>query len=110
MNSSFTPELIKKARAAKSVGELFTLAKENSIEMTEEEAKTIFDRLNLSGELSDDELDSVAGGGCNSGKCVLCGHKMKMDMKYCLDRCYNPECLAYKNYLRMNELYGEDNW
>ena len=60
-------ELIAKAKEAKSPEELIALAKENSMEMTEETAKTYFDLLNpKTGELSDDELDNVAGGGCYS--------------------------------------------
>ena len=58
-------ELIEKARAAKSAEELMAIAKENGMEMTEEEAAEYFAQLNRSGELSDDELDSVAGGGCH---------------------------------------------
>ena len=43
------------------------LAKENGIELTEESAKAYFDRLHpQTGELSDDELDNVAGGGCHT--------------------------------------------
>ena len=60
-------ELMEKARAAKSAKELMSLAKENGVEMTEEEAQAYFSQLNKSGELADDELDSVAGGGCHSG-------------------------------------------
>lgn len=57
-------ELLKKAKTAKSVDELITLAKENGGELTREEAKTYFDCLNArTGELVDDELDSVSGGG-----------------------------------------------
>lgn len=63
----FTPEMIEKAKAAKTAEELMALAKENNIEMTEEEAKTYFAQLHpASGELSDDDLDNVAGGGCLS--------------------------------------------
>ena len=58
-------EMIAKAKEAKSVGELIALAKENGIELTEEDAKMYFEQLNAKkGELSDDELDCVAGGGC----------------------------------------------
>ena len=55
-------ELIAKAKEAASVEELLSLAKENSIELTEEQAKELFDALHASGELSDDELKDVAGG------------------------------------------------
>ena len=58
-------ELVNKARKAKSVEELLALAKENGIELTTEQAKEYFAQLNpTKGELSDDELEDVAGGGC----------------------------------------------
>ena len=64
---NLTPEMIEKAKAAKSVEELLELAKENSVEITAEEAKTYFAQLSpKSGELGDDDLDSVAGGACGS--------------------------------------------
>ena len=59
-------ELIEKARAAKSAEELMAIAKENGMEMTEEEAAEYFAQLHKSGELSDEELDAVAGGGCHA--------------------------------------------
>lgn len=65
-NEKLTPELMKKAEAAKSPEELLSIAKENGIEdFTEENAKAYFAQLHKSGELSDDELDNVAGGGCH---------------------------------------------
>ena len=58
-------ELVNKARKAESVEELLALAKENGIELTDEQAKEYFAQLNpTKGELSDDELEDVAGGGC----------------------------------------------
>ena len=61
-------EMIAKAKEAKSVEELIALAKENGIELNEEDAKMYFEQLNAKkGELSDDELDAVAGGGCHAG-------------------------------------------
>ena len=60
---NLTPELIAKAKAAKSAEELFEIAKANNVEMTEDEAKTYFAQLNANGTVSDDELDAVAGGG-----------------------------------------------
>lgn len=61
-------ELIKQAKAVNSSEELMHLAKENNMELTEEEAATYFAQLNCgSGELDDDELDSVSGGGCHNG-------------------------------------------
>lgn len=75
-----TPELVEKAKAVKGVDELIKLGKENNIGLTEEDAKDIFDRLNPKlGELSDEELDNVSGGGCGRPSlgetypCVSCG-------------------------------------
>lgn len=59
-------ELIARAKETGTVEELLALAKENGTELTEEEAKTYFDQLHQkTGELSDDELDNVAGGACH---------------------------------------------
>ena len=62
---NFNEETLAKVKQAKSVEELLTFAKESGVEMTAEQAQEIFARLNQkSGELADDELDNVAGGGC----------------------------------------------
>ena len=58
-------ELLEQAKAAPSAQELLSLAKENGIELTEEEAAAYFAQMHQSGELSDEELDNVAGGGCH---------------------------------------------
>ena len=74
-------ELMAKAKAAATPEELLALAKENDIELTEEGARLCFDHLHpKTGELSDDELDNVAGGGCYSSGGRLkttCGHKCR---------------------------------
>ncbi len=59
-----TNELITKAKESKSAEELLALAKENGYELTLEEAKVKYAELHNEGELSDDELDGAAGGGC----------------------------------------------
>ena len=65
---NYTPEIIEKAKAAKSAEELLEIAKANGVEMTEDEAATYFAQLGpKSGELDDDELDAVAGGACSNG-------------------------------------------
>ena len=64
--NNLTPEMIEKAKAARSAGELLEIAKENGIEMRADEAATCFAQLNpKSGALDDDDLDNVAGGACN---------------------------------------------
>lgn len=57
-------ELIEQAKKAASVDEIKTIAKENDLEISDEEAKTVFERFHTSGEISDEELDNVAGGKC----------------------------------------------
>ena len=66
-------ELLAKAKNAKTPEELIALAKENGMEMTEESAEAYYNLLHpQNGEVSDDELDNVAGGGChNGGKLVV---------------------------------------
>lgn len=72
-------ELIAKAKGTKTPEELAALAKESSIDLTEEEAKAYFEQLHpKTGELSDDELDNVAGGGCHNG-----GRLVVSVMHYC---------------------------
>ncbi len=64
MENKIAPELIEKAKQAKTPEELIAIAKENGTELTEENAKAYFAQLHKTGELNDDELDNVAGGGC----------------------------------------------
>lgn len=64
---AITNEIMAKAKEAKSPEELMALAKENGIDITEEIVNEYFGRLHPAlGELSDEELDNVAGGGCYS--------------------------------------------
>lgn len=64
---NLTSEIMEKAKQAKSADELLTIAKENGMEMTEEEAKAYYAQLHpVSGEIADDELENVSGGGCHA--------------------------------------------
>ena len=76
MENKFTPELIEKAKAAKSAEDILAIAKENGIVLGADEAKAYFDRLNKSGELSDEELDSVSGGCGGRTPCPNCGRHL----------------------------------
>ena len=58
----YSKELIEKAKTAKTAEELLAMAKAESVELTEEQAEKAFAELNKTGELSDEELDNVAGG------------------------------------------------
>ena len=72
----FSKELIEKAKTAKTAEELLELAKAENIEMTAEEAAKTFADLHKSGELSDDELDNVAGGLCEDEQVFYIGDRV----------------------------------
>lgn len=94
MEDKFTPELIEKARQANSPEELLALAKENGIELSEDEVKEYFERLNNSGELSDEELDNVSGGGCyyKDGRLVVtCDYNCKRYKCKCCGKEFDPK-------------------
>ena len=58
-------ELYSKAKELGTPEELLKLAHENGMEeFGEENAKAYFDLLHKSGELSDSEIETAAGGGC----------------------------------------------
>ena len=59
---NITKELFEKAKTAKSAEELLAMEKAENIEISAEEAAKAFAELNKTGELSDEELDNVAGG------------------------------------------------
>lgn len=62
MRGLITKELLEKAKKAKSAEKLLAFAKENEMEMAENEAKEYYNRFHALGELSDEELSSAAGG------------------------------------------------
>ena len=64
--NKLTNEMIQKAKACKTVEELLSLAKENGYSLTEEQATAKFNEWNKIGELADEELDNVSGGGCSA--------------------------------------------
>ena len=56
-------EMLKKLKEAKSAGDVAAIAKEHGKELTAEQAQEIYDKLKAAnGELSDDDLEGVAGG------------------------------------------------
>ena len=73
----FTAEQLEAAKAAKSPEELVAMAKEQGVSITHEQAAKFL--TPPIGELSDEELENVAGGGCGSNnpddffKCPNCG-------------------------------------
>ena len=75
-------ELRKAYSEAIRSGKTTEFLKAQGVDATEEDLKAFL--KNGSGEISDEELDNVAGGGCGStggeemGKCIYCGSPMKM--------------------------------
>lgn len=57
-----TKAMMEKAKTAKTAEELLEMAKAENIELSPEEAARYFAEPHKTGELSDDELDNVAGG------------------------------------------------
>ena len=86
---NLTPEMIEKAKAAKSAEELLELAKAGGVELTADEAATYFAQLNpQSGELDDDDLDAVAGGACSSNSNIpACGTKVRVTSGQTCNQC-----------------------
>ena len=60
--TNFTPEIITKAKAAKTVEELIAIAKDNNVELTQEQASIYFEQLQAGDAVHDEELDLVTGG------------------------------------------------
>lgn len=88
MMTNLTPELIEKAKTAKSAEELLAMAKENSVTLTVEEANAYYAQLNPEmGELDDDDLDNVSGGGCGGGSSNNNAQDAKTVTKVCCG-CY----------------------
>ena len=65
-------ELLQKAKTAGSVEELLAMAKKNNIDLTPEDAEKYYSRLHQNGEMSDEELDNVAGGFCSGAAIDQC--------------------------------------
>ena len=49
-------------KEAKSVEEIIAIAKEDGVELSVENAETLYAKMNQNRELTDEELDKVVGG------------------------------------------------
>ena len=105
---NFTPELIAKAKAAKSAEELIAIAKENNVELTAEQAKTYFEQLTATGVVADDELEIVAGGACgdNEEECYsIVSLPEKTFVEVINGKCCD-KCKGTKGYAKSLAVYG----
>lgn len=86
-------EMIMKGKSANTVEELKEMAVKENWNISDEEANAYFDELQKyktpnMGELNDDELDDVSGGGCYKGKRLVV-----TTMHSCMEwscKCGNP--------------------
>ena len=96
MENKITRENTEKENRTMSAEELTALAKENGIELSADETEACLERLNDPGELSDEELDGVAGGYampkmvsldycCERFGCMYCGWRGQT-LHYCDSR------------------------
>ena len=87
-------ELLEKAKKAKSAEELLEVAKSENIEFSPEQADKVYAELHKSGEISDEELDNVAGG-CEHtyhDACPACGNRSFSYYGESSVHCSNPKC------------------
>ena len=88
-NMNFTPELISKAKAAKSAEELIKIAEGEGVKLEEKDAEMFFNKLNQPEELADEELDAVAGG-CGEKKSKYPLHDWEDDCEHQQDVVWEP--------------------
>ena len=116
---NISKELIEKAKTAKTAEELLAMAKAENIELNAEEAAQAFAKMNKNGELSDEELDNVAGG-CdgfkptkwkyNVGDCVIIKEQVysKSDFTAVIvELLPDPNIGNGHGWYRIKELYTE---
>lgn len=91
---NYTPYLASKVKKAESIDELLAMAKEENIEIAREEAERIFNEFHTVGELSDDEIDAVTGGGCSTSKepsfsgTWVSGYELSSSCPVCRSNCW----------------------
>ena len=104
-------KIIKAVSNAKTEEELLALVKAEGLDCSEEMVKAYFAQNNKTGELADDELDNVVGGGCGSSTPpYVCedwhpeidGDPYNRDNNPCY-RCRNSGAAVWRSYRRALE-------
>ncbi|MGN1119550.1 MAG: hypothetical protein ACI4Q4_04275 [Oscillospiraceae bacterium] len=62
MENANIKELLEKLQSAKSAEELVEMAKAEGAEIAPDKAEELFAKLNAEGELSDEDIENIAGG------------------------------------------------
>ncbi len=90
-NVNLTPELISKAKTAKSAEELIKIAEGEGVKLDEKDAASYFAKLNQpEKELTEDELEAVAGGGCGKKPSPYPLHDWEDDCEHQQDVVWEP--------------------
>ena len=100
-------ELLKRLGGVKSPEEVTAIAKEYGQELTQEQAQELSDKLNagaVSGELSDEELDTVAGGGIYESF-----WEAYKQAQICND-CHDPEKKTNSYFYKLYGWQGHTGW
>lgn len=103
--------LLEKAKKTRSKEELIALCRDNGYDISENDARRYYDALHKSGEIDDDDLNSVSGGACYTNDGYLkttIGHSCKY---YERQSGVNPNaldntCYACKYWGDQFETYG----
>ncbi len=109
---NLSKEMLQKAKECKTVEELLTLAKENDYPLTEQQAIEKFNEWNKTGELADEELENVSGGGCGApvGKNdekLQEGDYIRFKNGYTCEHCGGEVFKMYFPFLDDGALYGK---
>lgn len=101
MEESERKRLYEQALKAQSAEEIAGIAEGAGIKLAEGEAEALFERLHSSksGEVADEELEAVAGGGCSSSTpirpgvdcCIAFLHKCRATCEYYRPSKNNPD-------------------
>ncbi|MBQ0135294.1 MAG: hypothetical protein KBS43_00965 [Oscillospiraceae bacterium] len=98
----FTEEQLMKIKEAKSIEELKALASAEGLDATDEQITEYFESTHKEGELEDDELDNVSGGGCFNASSPyeesLVGSYVRVKADGREGNCYNRVKGIFENY------------
>lgn len=106
-------EFRQAALQADTEEELLNAVKESGLEYSEEQVKAFYASLHKTGELPDDELDNVAGGGCGKSapRYSACEHWEAIngnDNSYYMDN--DPCARCTRNGLYLNSRCGRKRY
>ncbi len=95
----FNVDAFERAKAADTLEEFMAVIESSGAKMTPNEAQKLFSAIKAEGEISDDDLDSVAGGATDAAA----------DFENLADHNYScPKC-GKKDNLRIKHFAGHDN-